>query len=313
MNIETIKIILEEIGFPSHANTDVTHVSILALLDKDPSRISLMKGKSCLHDGARITDIISFANTVLNKSYAENTRESIRKTALKNLESNGLIEKNKDNPSRPTNSGNTNYTINPDFEILINNFGNECFNNLKKSFINESVVNRQKQISHLSLSSIKINPPFNDEEFVSSNTEFSSGDHNIISKFIIEEVLLTKTNNPTIVHIGDTAKKDKYFNMNLVNKLNIPFTKDSKFPDLICFDNDNNKIILFEAVASSGPVDKLRFKELSELFANCPYELDMNTVFLTDKKFREFSTKIAPNTTAYIIETMTKVYYSSYK
>lgn len=313
MNSEAIKKILKEIGFPNYANTDITHTSILALLNKDTSVSSLMKGKTCLHDGARITDIISFANNVLEKSYAENTRESIRKTALKNLLDFGLIEKNKDCPDRPTNSGNTNYTLNPDFETLIYSFGSDSFNALKTSFTNQTVIARQKQIEQLSLVSIKITPPFNDESFTQKNLEYSPGDHNIISKFIVEDIILTKTNNPTIVHIGDTKQKDKYFNEELVKKLNIPFSKDSKYPDLIFFDNDNKKIIIFEAVASSGPVDALRYKELQELFIECPYELDMNTVFLTDKKFKEFSNRIASSTTAYVIETLFKIEYSLYK
>lgn len=36
-------------------------------------------------------------------------------------------------------------------------------------------------------------------------------------------------------------QKDKYFNQDMVNKLNIPFSKDSKYPDLIFFDNNNKK------------------------------------------------------------------------
>lgn len=313
MNSEVIKKILEEIGFPNYANTDITHTSILALLSKDTSVPTLMKGKKCLYDGARITDIISFANAKLGKSYAENTRESIRKTALKNLLDFGLIDKNKDFPQRPVNSGNTNYTINPNFETLIYSFGSDTFNTLKRSFINQTVIDRQKQIEHLSLISIKITPPFKDEAFTTKNLEYSPGDHNIISKFIVEDIILTKTANPTIVHIGDTEQKDKYFNQKLVDQLNIPFSKYSKYPDLIFFDNDKKRIIIFEAVASSGPVDTLRYKELQELFINCPYELDMNTVFLTDKKFREFSNRIAPGTTAYVIETLLKIDYSLYK
>ncbi|WP_346896578.1 BsuBI/PstI family type II restriction endonuclease [Clostridium sp. UBA7503] len=313
MNSEVIKKILEEIGFPNYANTDITHTSLLALLSKDTSVPSLMKGKSCLYDGARITDIISFANAKLGKNYAENTRESIRKTALKNLLDFGLIEKNKDLPERPINSGNTNYTINPNFETLIYSFGSDIFNTLKSSFINQTVIDRQKQIERLSLISIKIIPPFNDETFTKKDLEYSPGEHNIISKFIVEDIILTKTANPTIVHIGDTEQKDKYFNEQLVKQLNIPFSKDSKYPDLIFFDNDKKRIIIFEAVASSGPVDTLRYKELQELFMYCPYELDMNTVFLTDKKFKEFSNRIAPETTVYIIETLTKIEYSPYK
>lgn len=313
MNSEVIKKILEDIGFPSYANTDITHTSLLALLSKETSVPTIMKGKSCLNDGARITDIISFANAKLGKSYAENTRESIRKTALKNLLDFGLIEKNKDFPQRPTNSGNTNYTLNPDFENLIYNFGNDNYNKLKESFTNETIIARQKQIRDLSLISVKIIPPFEDELFIKSNLEYSPGDHNIISKFIVEDIILTKTAHPIIVHIGDTEQKDKYFNHEMVNKLNIPFSKDSKYPDLIFFDKANEKLIIFEAVASSGPVDNLRYKELQELFSNCPYELDMNTVFLTDKKFREFSTRIAPSTTVYIVENLLKIEYSLYK
>lgn len=75
--------------------------------------------------GLRIHDIIVFARELLDKNYAENTRESIRKLSLKRLVNHGLLVLNPDNPKRPINSGSTNYALEPSFRKILEKEGND--------------------------------------------------------------------------------------------------------------------------------------------------------------------------------------------
>jgi len=50
-------------------------------------------------------------------------------------------------------------------------------------------------------------------------------------------------------------------------------------PDVIIYFRDKNWLVLVEAVASSGPVDSIRHKELVKLFRGCKAGLVFVTAF----------------------------------
>ncbi|PDY52290.1 hypothetical protein CON61_15895 [Bacillus toyonensis] len=123
-------------------------ICVLALSDTK-TRENLIKGKNCLADGARITDILRYAENDLGKSYAENTRETIRKHSLKYLVDNEMVLVNADDANRPTNSGLTNYTLSDKFEKLLTTFQNDSmeFSQLKGEFINIELSNRRAELN----------------------------------------------------------------------------------------------------------------------------------------------------------------------
>lgn len=87
-----------------------------------------------------------------------------------------------------------------------------------------------------------------------------------------------------------------------------------KVPDVVGFDMHSNTVIVYEAVASSGPIDALRKKELIGLFIDCPFNIHFYTVFFTTKLYQRFTTTtIAEGTVVYIIETKQKITYETYK
>lgn len=307
-DLESIGNVLKEIGFPERNITDLTKICIAALIDKTP-REGLITGKKCLHDGARITDIIEYANTTFEDShYAENTRESVRKHSLKYLMDSNLIERNADDPSRPTNSGITNYTIVPQFEKLISSYSNKTeFNELKKQFLNTEVLEVRNKIKKLKkLTQLSVTLPSGNKIIL------SPGEHNIIEKTIVEN-LFNIYAKPELIYIGDTSNKvcDYSTNWKLCKQIGLEIDKHNKLPDVIGFDNETNRVMIWEAVASSGPVNDLRKKELDYLFKDCPFKIDYYTVFLTEKVYQKFASTICTGTSVYIIESKKHIAYSN--
>jgi len=306
--LEIIEAVLKDIGFPIQYCKELTYICVLALLDKKP-RDGLIKGKTCLHDGARITDILNkFANGDLNKNYAENTRETIRKDSLKRLVDFGLVDVNKDDPMRSTNSGNTNYTIVPAFERLINSYGTEEYNHLKRDFENELEVHRRALIERLRNANVIIEVPNKEEVLV-----LSPGNHNIIEKFIVEEIMKLESEEPHLLYLGDTKNKLKYVDYKLAEEIGIIIDPHEKLPDVIGYDKKNEIILVYEAVASSGPVDELRLKEILDIFNDSPYSLKISTVFLSELVYRKYCNNIAPKTSVYIIESMMRIFYDKFE
>jgi hypothetical protein len=73
VTIEDVKGLLRELSFPSGLISDQTALTLLALADRKP-REGLLAGHSCLADGARIHDILSFVREDFGRKVAENTR-----------------------------------------------------------------------------------------------------------------------------------------------------------------------------------------------------------------------------------------------
>lgn len=308
LTIETVKSLLEELAFPQKSITDMTAICILALSDTK-TRENLIKGKNCLADGARITDILRFAENDLGRSYAENTRETIRKHSLKYLVDNGMVLVNVDNPNRATNSGLTNYTLSDKFEKLLTSFQNDSgeFIQLKGEFINIDLSNRRAELNSLKRQDIQVSIPGTETILT-----LSPGEHNIIEKFIVEELFKLGYKNTYLVYIGDTKDKNKFNAPELCTHIKLTIDDHAKLPDVVGFDADTNTVIVYEAVASSGPVDNLRKKELINLFKDCPFNIKFYTVFLTSKLYQRYSSAIAEGTVVYVIESKQKISYEIY-
>lgn len=302
--IQEIKQILSTIDFPEKNLTDLTAISILAMLDENP-RSGLILGKKKLSEGVRTTDIIAFAATDLNRPFAENTRETIRKQSLKYLIDAGLAIANPDDPCRAVNSGNTHYILSNEFRDLILAYENpQLFNALKKRFINEALLQRKAVLKQHAKLTVPIQVPGTNEQI-----SLSPGEHNLIEKYIIDELFKLECTNPLLVYLGDTKNKRTFVEQALCKELNLHIDDHAKLPDVIAFDRATKTVHIFEAVASCGPVDILRKKELDLLFKNCPYPLRMYSVFSTARMFQKYSTTIAPCTRVYILEQGTFIDY----
>lgn len=309
LTIDLAKELLNDLGFSQKNVTDITAICIMALYDEQP-REKLIKNYTKLSQGARIRDILDYARTDLNRNYAENTRETVRKHSLKYLIDAGFVIQNADDPTRVTNSGLNNYILTPAFKELIDFYLTNTvkYQQLKQAFIDETVIKQRELIAEqASKYSVSIKYPSLKEELL-----LSPGEHNVIEKHIVEDIIPLSFPNYKLVYIGDTKIKDRYFNQSLSETIQLDFDIHDKIPDVIGYDEDSNTVILFESVASSGPIDELRKKELQSIFRNWQGNIHYSTAFLYQKTYQKYSTQIAENTTTYIIESKQKISYEKY-
>ena len=97
--------ILKVLGFGPRQSNEVAAYTFLALLD-----LAANAPWSAASNPLRgVTPIIEFIAKAYGVRYAPNTRETIRDEAVKYFVETGLLLRNPDNSSRPTNSGRTVY------------------------------------------------------------------------------------------------------------------------------------------------------------------------------------------------------------
>lgn len=312
MNLSIVesKEILKDLYFDNI--NDLTAICVIALND-DHERDGLILGYKCLSQGARVTDILNFARKDLNKPYAENTRETVRKYSLKYLIEHGLVIQNADDPNRVTNSGKNNYILTPQFRVLIQSYLNDKDKYILSvnAFVESLEVSRLKEIEDLKQRTDNI---VISHKSLKHDLILSPGPHNIIEKFLVEDVSVQLSNHAKVVYVGDTKIKDLYFNQELVDYVGLKIDIHQKIPDVIMCDDKNKILYLFEAVASSGPIDKLRKKELEELFNdwNNKHTIIFATAFLDSNLFKRFSNKIASGTSVYLIDQKREIIYKDY-
>ena len=111
--------VLSALGFGGRQSNEVAAYRFLALLD-----LAANAPWSAASNPLRgITPIIEFVAKAYGVRYAPNTRETIRDEAVKYFVEAGLLLRNPDNPSRPTNSGQTVYQVEPTALALARTFG----------------------------------------------------------------------------------------------------------------------------------------------------------------------------------------------
>jgi adenine-specific DNA-methyltransferase len=69
--------------------------------------------------------MMGFMKQHYGRIYAENTREVVRRQVIHQFEQARLVDRNPDDPSRPTNSPNTCYALTGDAVELLRQFGTQ--------------------------------------------------------------------------------------------------------------------------------------------------------------------------------------------
>ena len=291
--IDEAKEILKELGLPKQQQNELAAFTFLALCGIKPrvkwskaSRLSLKLSKG----------IIAFLKNVYFKTYAPNTRESIRKDVLHQFVQARIVDYNPDNPNLPVNSPNTHYAITAEAYEAIITFGTKAWKNGAhrfKSEVGELTKRYVKERKHL-LVPVKLS---NGETL-----KLSPGKHNIVQAAIIQDFAPRFAKGSELLYLGDTAKKDLYVEENILKELGIPITQHSKLPDVILFDRKKNWLYLIEAVTSRGTVSFKRIMELEELLKDCKVGKVYVTAFPDFAEFKKHSTKIAWETEVWVVD-----------
>jgi hypothetical protein len=240
--------------------------------------------------------IIAFLKEIYSKTYAPNTRESIRKDVLHQFVQARIVDYNPENPELPVNSPNTHYAITSEAQEAIITFGTKAWKKGAESFKSEvgeltkRYIKERKQL----LIPVKLS---NGETL-----KLSPGKHNVIQAAIIQDFAPRFAHGSELLYLGDTAKKNLFVEDDVLKELGIPITQHSKLPDVVLFDRKKNWLYLIEAFASRGPVSPKRIMELEELLKDCKVGKVYVTAFPDFTEFKRHSMEIAWETEVWIVE-----------
>jgi adenine-specific DNA-methyltransferase len=83
----------------------------------------------------RIWDIMGFMRENYGKDYAANSRETIRRQTIHQFEQARIVDRNPDDPSRPTNSGMNCYALTDAAVSVLKTYGTKAFDSAVERFV----------------------------------------------------------------------------------------------------------------------------------------------------------------------------------
>lgn len=285
--IKEAKELLRDLDVPVQQQSDLCALVILALAKLQPNDEWILSTNHWI----RIHDILLFIKQAYGITYAENSRETIRKQAIHHFRNAAFIEDN----GAPTNSPNYRYRLTEEMLSLLKSFQTMHWSSTKHSFLenHNSLINFYRSIKLMEKMPVKIN---------GSELTFSPGKHNELQKLIIEEFAPRFAENATCLYVGDTIQKDLVKNETMLTKLGFKMTLHDKLPDVILYIEDKNCLYFIEAVTSVGPMSPKRIKELESMTSDVTAGKIYVTAFLDFKTFKSFSEALAWETEIWIAD-----------
>jgi hypothetical protein len=128
----------------------------------------------------------------------------------------------------------------------------------------------------------------------------SAGGQNPLIKTVIEELCPRFVPAGVVVYIGDAEDKFLHLDADYLRKLGVVVPAPAKMPDVVIHDVRRNWLLLIEAVATAGPVDGKRRRELKELFAGCSAGLVFVSAFASREVMRSFVSQISWETEVWV-------------
>ena len=290
--IRNAQAVLRGLGFGVRQSNEMAALVLLALLDLKPGQL-WSESEAPLRG---ITPIIGFISDHYGINYAPNTRETIRDEAVKFFAEAGLLLRNPDDASRPTNSGKTVYQVEPAALTLFQTHGSENWPAALAAYLKKSAAIRAEIQRQRTLTRVPVTLPNGQK------VTLSAGGQNPLIKAVVEVFCPRFTPGAVVAYIGDTETKFLHLEAAYLEKLGITLNPAAKMPDLVAHDHRRNWLILVEAVTSAGPVDGKRRMELKELFKNSTTGLVFVTAFETRKVMQSFVSQISWETEVWIAE-----------
>lgn len=258
-------------------------------------------------------EIIEFVNREFpNKAgldrsgYSENSRETIRKHTLKPFISAGIMEQKS---GLATNDKANSYRFTARFAALIRVYGTSQWEDALSEFLKGYTTYSDilKQVK-------KIEPAYQ-INFDGLELKFKLNPHNKLQMEIIQSLfpLVAKEKQPELLYVGDTADRYIIQKDDRLQELGIHVLSESAMlPDLIAYDESNNRILFVEAYFSGGAftIDKVnKIKALCQCQEGT--EAAFITAFDTTKKMLKAYSEIAWDTEIWVAEEPTHLLHKN--
>jgi hypothetical protein len=284
--------ILRLFGLPPHQQNDRSAYTLLALCGlREKDRWADIKTPL-----VRIVDIMDWMKNQYRKMYAPNSRETVRRQTIHQFEQARIVDKNPDDPKRPTNSGKTVYRLTDHATKVLRSYGTLKFAKALQTFIKAhgTLSGRYSRARTLNMVPVKLG----DGRVI----HLSPGDHNELQRRIVEEFAPRFIKKAIILYLGDTAKKHIVLDEKLLKSLGVAVTEHDKLPDVVLYTKKTNWVVLIEAVTTHGPVSPKRREELEHMFTRCRSSRVYVTAFLTFADFRKYAAEIVWESEVWIAE-----------
>lgn len=297
--LDQAKALLEELGLPKQQTNDRSGWVLLALANVKP----VDKWSTATAPLLPTVNIMEFIRSEYGKDYKPNSRETIRRQTLHQFEQARIIDRNRDNPARATNSKDNNYSLNQPILDLLRVYPDGNWKKEIKRY-KEAIPELKAQYERqLDLQKIPITLPNGDI------IKLSPGKHNQLHADIVHEFCSRFIGKEgRLLYIGDTASSRKeggklmFLDSGYLISLGVPPMSYDKLPDVIVYDEDRKWLFLIEAVTSHGPVSPKRWIELEKAFKECKIGVVYVTAFPDRTTFRKNAADIAWETEVWIAE-----------
>lgn len=285
--------VLRALGLPRAQQNERSALTLLALAGVGPEGAWVRAEKRLL----RIWDIMGFMREKYRKDYAANSRETIRRQTVHQFEQARIVDRNPDDPSRPTNSGNNCYALTDPALSVLRAYGTSGFDAAVEAFIGKYGQLARAYSMDRDFRRVKLQIP------EGAVFHLSPGEHNALQAAVVEEFGPRFAPGAKVLYLGDTARKRVVCDTRSLAALAIPITEHDKLPDIVLHDVRRNWLFLIEAVTTHGPVSPKRHSEIEKMLSDCTAERVYVTAFLTMNDFRRYAADIAWETEVWIAET----------
>lgn len=285
--------ILRMLGLPRGQQNEIAALTLLALCGVGPNDA----WKNASRKSLTITKgIMAFIKEVYERTYAPNSRESIRRQVLHQFVQAKIVDRNPDDPTLPTNSPRYHYAVSAAALDAIQKYGTPKWEEACRRFVRQkgalSEVYRKRRSRQL----VPVKFP-DGRDF-----RLSPGKHNEVQAAVVEKFAPRFAPGAIVLYLGDTAKKNLVKDDQSLAHLGIEINDHDKLPDVVLYDKKRNWLFLVEAVTSHGPMTPKRVLELQEMVSGCDAGIIFVSAFPNFAKFRKYIQKIAWETEVWIEE-----------
>ncbi len=297
--LEQARELLKAMGLPAKQYNSRSAWVFLALADIKPNDT----WSDASNPMMPTVDIMEFIRRYYGQDYKPNSRETIRRQTLHQFEQARIVDRNRDDPSRPTNSALNNYSLTSEALEILRAYPKGNWKERITSY-KGILINLQEQYSRrLDREKIPVHLP-------DGNTvTLSPGAHNQLHADIIHEFCPRFIGAGGIVlYLGDTASsrheggKLMHLDQRGLTSLGVPPMAHDKLPDVVVYDEIKRWLFLIEAVTSHGPVSPKRWQELEMALKLCTVGRVYVTAFPNNATFRRHAGEIAWETEVWIAD-----------
>ncbi len=284
--------VLEALGLPPQQRTSIAAYTLLALADLAERR----PWREAKRRSIRIHDVLAFVRDQYGKTYAENTRETIRRQVLHQFEQARVVDRNPDNPALSTNSPRTHYAVSVDALPVLRTHSSKRFRQEAAKFRRNYGALLEVYRASQKRTLVPVKLPSGSEALL------SPGKHNELQAAIVRDFASRFAPGASLLYMGDTANKTLHLEEGVLKKLGIPVTRHDKLPDVLLWEQRSHALFLVEAVTSHGPVSPKRMKELEALLHDCSLHRVYGSAFPDFSEFQRHAQNIAWETEVWLAD-----------